>query len=115
MKDLKSLITVEEAREMHENWIKSRGAILDKYRGKPDCRDFVFSVADLKKYLDHISSTSTMANPGIRIHFGAYGPTLEDEVTVFMCATKGVSGDAETDYDIQPINKGWQGFPPIDF
>lgn len=108
----KSVISVEDARKMQQNWVKSRGSVLQKERGEADGHDFVFSVAELQEFLDYIKAKTSSDNPGVRIYLGAYGPKITDQATLFLSATKGDSSDDEDDYDIEPLNRVLNGIPP---
>ncbi|MEZ4794841.1 MAG: hypothetical protein R2773_05090 [Flavobacteriaceae bacterium] len=108
-------ISVAEARALQSNWMATRAADIQKVQGINDTRDFTFSVNDLQEFLDYVqqeSSKQGIANPGIRIYFGAYGEASGGKATVFLAATDGTDGDSGNNYDIDPLNRGINGWPP---
>ncbi len=74
-------ITVQEARDLQDNWVNIRGTSIQNTRGEEDSREVVFSVADLEEFLDYVKSESLkkgVNNPGIRIYFAAYNDLSTD-------------------------------------
>lgn len=115
MQKTSAYITEAEARELQQNWIKTRAADIKIGRGKEDVREFLFSVEELQNYLNYIKEKSTSNNPGVRIYLAAYSDKANSEATIFLAPTKGVLPDSENDYDIQPINKAVNGWPPRNY
>lgn len=115
MSNLSSLITVEEARQLQKNWINSRATDIENARGKEDVCEFLFSVDELQKFIDYIKKNSASVNPGIRIYLAAYQNHNKDEATVFMAPTQGVHLGSENDYDLQPLNRAVNGWPPKNY
>lgn len=115
MSDLKSMITVEEARQLFNNWQNSRAQVIANELGETDAHEFLFSLSDLEEYLQYVRANSSVANPGIRIYLGAYGDSDGNKATVFLVPTKGTQTSSENDYDLKPINRGLGGVPPRSF
>ncbi len=68
-------ISVEEARELHDNWCEHRGKHLKACLGHDDTKDFWWSVEELQEYLKYVKRESKkqgILNPGIRVYLGAY-------------------------------------------
>src|SRR5690554_7659566 len=89
MSKLKSMITIEEARQLFENWQKSRAKVIADKLGEADAHDFLFSLSELEKYLEYVRKNSSVDNPGIRVYLGAYGESEGNKATVFLVPTKG--------------------------
>ncbi len=76
------LITSEEAKELNQNFIKTRSKELDKIvereTGKPKEKDAIstwFSLDELKEYIAFVEAEGKLKNitvNGLRIYFGAY-------------------------------------------
>jgi len=115
MSNLNSLITVEEARKLFENWQTTRAPVIATELGETDAHEFLFSLSDLEEYLQYVRANSSVANPGIRIYLGAYGDSEGNKATVFLAPTKGAQSSAENDYDLKPMNRGLGGVPPRSF
>lgn len=112
MKKPSNCITVTEARELQDNWIKTRAVYIEKDLGTPDTREFLFSVEELQEFLDYVKAGSENHTPGIRIYFGAYGTGKADKATVFLAPTLGVTVGSENNYKLEPLNRSLQGMPP---
>ena len=110
-----ALITVEEARKLQQNWIDTRASDIAKARNKEDVCEFLFSVDELQNFLNYIKEKSSSANPGVRIYLAAYNEKNKDEATVFMAPTNGVKLGSENDYDLQPLNRAVNGWPPKNY
>jgi len=115
MSKLKSMITIEEARQLFENWQKSRAKVIADKLGEADAHDFLFSLSELEKYLEYVRKNSSVDNPGIRVYLGAYGESEGNKATVFLVPTKGTEANSENDYDLEAINRGLAGVPPRSF
>ncbi|MGB3345365.1 MAG: hypothetical protein WBA61_15760 [Aequorivita sp.] len=108
-------ITVAEAKELQDNWIATRAVQIERGMGYPDSREFLFSVAELREFLDYVTAESTTPNPGIRIYFAAYDNDTSDKATVFLAPTNGTTLDSENNYNLRPLNRGIQGWPPKNY
>ncbi|WP_026450130.1 hypothetical protein [Aequorivita capsosiphonis] len=116
MSKLKNCITVEEARQLQDNWVASRALDIEQSQGSVDSREFLFSVAELQEFLDYIKKESVgTTQSGIRIYFGAYDNENSDKATVFLAPTIGTSAGAANNYNLKPLNRGISGFPPNNY
>jgi hypothetical protein len=130
------LISAEKAKELNQNFIKTRGKALDKIvekeRGKPNEKDAIsswFSLEELKEFIAHVETEGKKNNinvDGIRIYFGAYAKTdkkVDKKAlsTVFLVPTQPSVGSlqkegaAATSTDIEGMggmNDGQAGNPP---
>lgn len=122
-------ISVEEARELHDNWKNTRHKHLNSCLQFEDKREFTWSVEELEAYLKYVKQESKkqgIKNPGIRIYNGAYSKgkckMQRGYSTLFMVPTgshagesgKGIS-DMENNYKIAALNKGGSGHPPKEY
>lgn len=122
-------ISVEEARELHDQWNNSRAGDMKKNLGFEDTREFHWTVDELQEYLDYVKDKSKILGvkkPGIRVYLGAYpkhkckkGKGLS---TVFFAPTGAKPGglgkdglEYENNYDIEPFNLGGAGDPPNNY
>lgn len=109
-------ISVTEAKMLQENWVNSRAtAITNSRSGEEDCREFVYSVAEMQEFLDYIKDGSAkegIANPGIRIYFGAYNGEKDNRATIFISGTNGAETTSENNYNLDPLNMNQGGWPP---
>ncbi len=110
-----SLISVTEARELQKNWLESRALDIEKSRGQEDVREFLFRLDDLQNYLNYIKEESLSENPGVRIYLAAYGHENKEEATVFLVPTLGVTLESENDYNLKPLNRVLNGWPPKNY
>jgi len=110
-----SVISVEEARKLQQNWIDTRAAAIEKEMGMEDGREFLFSLDELQKFLEYVKENSKSENPGIRIYLAAYNAKDKKGATVFLAPTKDTSLHSENDYTLQPLNRAMQGMPPRNY
>lgn len=116
-------ISVEKAKELQNNWKKSRAKEIDRAQGYQDTREFWFSINELEEYLKYVkekSAEQNVENPGIRIYFAAYPKSSSKNSfsTVFLAPTKentGTVSSNENNYDIEPLNDSAGGIPPTDY
>lgn len=124
-------ITAEQAKELNQNFVKTRSKAIKKAIGKNDNLSTWFSIDELQKFIDGVKKEGKdkgiLVN-GIRVYFGAY--PKDDAVkkkdnmsTVFLVPTQpyaesmqkdGGEGD-EGGNDIEGMggfNDGVQGNPP---
>jgi hypothetical protein len=107
-------IPVQEAKDMYENWQKSRGKDL-KAEGYKDVNDFTFSLAEMQEFVEYVAEESSKAgilNPGIRIYFAATGQDTQSTASVFLAPTTGTNSNSGNNYNIEPLNRGTNGWPP---
>ena len=129
----KGLISPKEAKELNQQFVKSRSndmnKIVEKLDNKPNKKDAIsswFSLEELKNYIAYVESKSDKVN-GLRVYFGAYGKksdTKKSNVsTVFFVPTEPKVGSLQKDgivseagsYDltgIDGLNMGGTGIPP---
>lgn len=109
-------ISVEKARELHDNWVNSRETVITAMRNNvQDTREFVFSIKELEEFLEYVKSESksqNINNPGIRIYLAAYNDVNSDRATLFLAPTKGDQIDSDNNYDIEAFNFVGGGWPP---
>ncbi len=122
-------ITVEEARELQNNWKNSRGKEIERGQGYVDTREFWYSIAELEEYIAYVKKKSEeqgVSNPGLRIYLGAYPSRAQKKslTTVFISPTMDESavenadsneGEHENNYSIEPFNESQNGWPPKEY
>lgn len=109
-------ISVAEARQLQDNWVATRAVDIEQAMGAEDTREFLFSVAELQEFLDYIKQGSdTGEQPGVRIYFAAYDNDVSDKATVFLAPTQGITPGSPNNYRLEPLNKGFSGFPPRNY
>ena len=122
-------ITKEEAKELNQNFVKTRAKAIDSTIGKKDAISCWFSIEELKEYIDFVEQEGKakgIAVNGLRIYFGAYAknekdPSKSNLSTVFFIPTQSkISAlknelEASLNMDITEIdglNDGQYGNPP---
>lgn len=109
-------ISVDDARQLHDNWVATREPVITQSRGgNQDTREVMWSVEELEEYLDYVKTESKKAGyskPGIRVYFGAHNENNNDRATVFFAPTKTSDKGADNNYDIEAFNFGTGGWPP---
>ena len=131
-------ITSKEARELNQNFEKTRSKklnkIVQKEEGHPNEKDAVsswFSLDELKEYIAYVEEQGKEKEidvNGLRIYFGSYSNKEKDTKiqglsTVFFVPTKakvgaqqkdGITDDGDTTdiTDIDGMNGGNMGRPP---
>lgn len=119
-------ISVEKARELQNLWKSSRGKEIERAQKYVDTREFWYSLEELQEYLKFVQEKSAeegIANPGIRIYFGAYpgAGSKKSYSTVFLAPTKplksieNLDDTQENNYSIDPFNHGQGGVPPVEY
>lgn len=119
-------VTVERARELQNEWWKTRLEVTTNGNKHKDTCEFHFTLDELQEYLDYVrekSIAANISNPGINIWFGAYKakenrPNLS---TIFLSATKkkntteddGSGRDYEENTEIEPLNENGGLWPPF--
>ncbi|UNY98266.1 hypothetical protein MQE36_14385 [Zhouia spongiae] len=123
-------ITVEEAKALQQNYVKTRGAILRDTLKYTDVRDVTFTIKELKQYIAYVEQelgSNLNEESALRIYFGAYPPSEKYRYglsTVFIAPTQNRGGQAQqgsffsfgfqTEL-VEPLNKGTGGEPPTDY
>ena len=111
-------ISVTEAKELCDNWKRTRGAALDRSADAQDACDFMYSVSELEEFLAYVKSESAkqgINDPGVRIHFASYDNDNSDKATILLAPTKGTTANAPANYDIEPMNRSTSGWPPNNY
>lgn len=114
-------IPVAEAKQLQANWMATHEPNPSTPGGgAPEqvCA-VTFNIDQLQEYLTYVKAQSAkegIAAPGIRVYFATYnsGATtpVEQSNTVFFCPTANDGGDSANNYNIEPLNKGTNGWPP---
>lgn len=114
-------ISVLEAKQLQANWMATHEPNPSAMGGgatEQVCA-VTFNIAQLQEYLEYIKEQSTkegIADPGVRVYFAAYNGGTEsavaDSTTVFFCPTENDGGDSPNNYNIEPLNRGQNGWPP---
>lgn len=117
-------VSVDQARKLQEDWVNTRAKEIQRAQGYEDTREFLYKLEELQEYLDYVKEKSReqgIANPGIRLYFGAYPKSQQKKSysTLFLAPTQDVSevgitgeGSVENNYEIEPLNNTQGGFPP---
>ncbi len=119
-------ISVDNAKELQQNWCDHRASHLHKCLGHEDAREFWWSVEELEEYLAYVKEESAkqgIQKPGIRAYFGAYPQAKckhgKGMSTLFLAPTGSREGSLGKDgalepnnYEIEPLNEGSYGNPP---
>lgn len=126
MEKPKKCISIEEAREEQDEWVRTRGKDIKECEGFEDTREFWYSLDELQEYLDYVREKSKeqgVKKPGIRFYLGAYPTTKYKKgyATMFLAPTKEATGETADDakdsepnnYGIEPMNITHGGNPPI--
>ena len=134
----KGLITPSEAKELNQQFIKTRSKeldkIIEKLDNKPNKKDSLstwFSLEELKEYIAYVESEGKAKGitvNGLRIYFGAYSkndknPKKNNLSTVFFTPTQAKKGSIQKEgimavssssdiESIDALNLGQQGDPP---
>ncbi|WP_461303901.1 hypothetical protein [Aureisphaera sp.] len=108
-------ISVQDAKQMQSNWMATRAVDITRAEGHQDTCAVTFNIEDLQEYLNYVleeSKKQKIENPGIRVYFAAYDNNESDMSTVFFCPSESDEGDSDNNYDIDPFNRGQNGWPP---
>jgi hypothetical protein len=124
-------ISSQEAKELNQNFVKTRTKAIDSAVGKKDAISSWFSLEDLKSYIAYVEKEGKakgVAVNGLRVYFGAYPKTekkatKKNMATVFFAPTKANVGSLQKDgiveitsssdiTDIDNLNGGQLGIPP---
>lgn len=120
-------ITVDEARNLQDNWRTTRGRDISNGRGFEDTFEYWYSIDELQEYLDYVREKSReqgVNEPGIRIFLGAYNGrgNKKGYSTVFLAPTMEEKSTNDTEvvkqvnnYAIEPMNDSAGGIPPIKY
>lgn len=122
-------ITSAEAKELNQNFIKTRAKAIDVAIGKKDAISSWFSLESLKEYIAYVENEGkTLGIPvnGLRIYFGAYAkndsnPNKSNLSTMFFVPTQAIKSSLEREEliasssditQIDGLNDGQTGHPP---
>lgn len=111
-------ISVDQARQLQDNWTNTRAIDIERAQGSVDTREFFYTVDELQEYLDYVKDLSKkqgIDNPGMRIYFAAYDSDTNDKATVFLAPTEGATANTENNYNIDPFNRSIGGWPPKNY
>jgi len=134
----KKCITVDDARKLEKNYVKTIQKELLKDNKKIECREFWWSLEDIEDYISYVKEEAKnkgYQNLGLRFYLGKYDKVKDDNMTMFIAPTQRVeksaqdsllvssfaagtgSGDGtnENIYDIDPMNDGSGRIPPTDY
>ncbi|NAS30064.1 hypothetical protein GTQ40_03695 [Flavobacteriaceae bacterium R38] len=130
----KKTISIKEAKQLQDNYIRTRSVILKDTFGYEDSREVWFSLEELEQYLSYVKQEATKKgyqDLGVRIYFGANDPTEKRKFglsTVFLAPTgkkeyqRGSflnfnyqDDHGENIYEIDPLNRGGVGDPPVNY
>lgn len=117
------LIDYPKAKKLHQNWLETQGKILADALGNQQSYEVNFNATELLEYLKYVIESSKkqgLENPGIRILFGAYNEgenplpnRIKTNTTVVLIPTVESSSMSNCNKDIDPLNRGHSGWPPI--
>lgn len=124
-------ITPAQAKELNQNFVKTRSKAIDTAIGKKDALSSWFSLDDLKAYISKVEKEGKDRGidvNGLRVYFGAYSETLDNPekkgyATVFFVPTQPkinveaeknlMDEDESSDIEgMDPLNEGTVGYPP---
>ena len=114
-------ISVAKAKALEARWVATRGEVLEKALGYYDSHQTIYTIKELRDYLDYVERRSEEQNiiePKISFFLGTYEKTVvkPSVTTVFLAPTKTVQIDGEVNdqpnYDIDPYNLGEVPWPP---
>lgn len=124
-------ISPQEAKELNQNFVKTRTKAIDKAIGKKDAISSWFSLDDLKEYIAFVEKEGQAKGitvNGLRVYFGAYpkndhNPGKKNLSTVFFAPTQAKKGSMQKDGiaavgsssdidSIDALNYGTVGDPP---
>lgn len=122
-------ITSAEAKELNQNFVKTRAKAIDVAIGKKDAISSWFSLEELKEYIDFAEAEGKakgIAVNGLRVYFGAYPkneqkPEKDNLSTVFFVPTQSKKTELENGkldafssdiVEIDGLNSGQIGNPP---
>ncbi len=111
-------IPVNEAKDLHANWLNTRQEAIDRAIGEEDNRSCFYTLDELRAYLDYVEEMSNeqdIDNPGIRLYFAAYNQDSNKKATVFLAPTVGNTNNSDNNYNIDPFNLSTSGHPPLDY
>ncbi|UMB53020.1 hypothetical protein MKD41_11825 [Lutibacter sp. A64] len=125
----KGLISPKQAKELNQQFIKTRSGelnkIVQKLDNNPTEKDALstwFSIEEIKNYINYVESKNKNVN-GLRVYFGSYSNAQNKSKqknlsTVFIVPTQSKNDDADFDEggsditNIDALNNGTLGNPP---
>ena len=114
-------ISVAKAKAMEASWEATRGEVLQKALGYPDTHHTIYSIKQIRDYLDYVEHKSLeqhILEPKISIFLGVYEKTENRPPvsTFFLAPIKPVQIDGVVkdlpNYEIDPYNLGEVPWPP---
>ncbi|MFT4801333.1 MAG: hypothetical protein ACI93N_001104 [Flavobacteriaceae bacterium] len=111
----KNCITVTEAKALQKQWNDTRAVDIERATGTKDVCAVTFNIDQLQEFIDYVKAESTKQSidaPGIRVYFAAKDSKSGGKATVFLNATESDDGNSANNYNIDPLNKGGNGWPP---
>ena len=108
-------ISVLEAKALQAKWMTTRAVDIENAQGSEDTCAVTFNIGQLQQFIDYVkeeSQSQGILNPGLRVYFAANDNALSAKATVFLCATDGDKANSNNNYNIEPLNKGQNGWPP---
>ncbi|RLD24314.1 MAG: hypothetical protein DRI70_08390 [Bacteroidetes bacterium] len=108
-------ISVLEAKALQAKWMTTRAVDIENAQGSKDTCAVTFNIDQLQQFIKYVkeeSESQGISKPGIRVYFAANDSALTNKATVFLCATDGDNANSNNNYNIDPLNKGGNGWPP---
>jgi len=108
-------ISVLEAKALQAKWMTTRAVDIENAQGSKDTCAVTFNIGQIQQFIDYVKAESQsqgILNPGIRVYFAANNNSVSNKATVFLNATDGDNADSKNNYNIDPLNKGGNGWPP---
>ena len=108
-------ISVLEAKALQAKWMTTRAVDIENAQGSKDTCAVTFNIGQLQQFIDYVKEESKdqeILNPGISVYFAANDNAVSDKATVFLCANDGDNEDSANNYNVDPFNKGGNGWPP---
>ena len=111
----KDCITVTEAQALQANWNNNQAKDIEKATGSKDVIAVTFNIDQMQEFINYVkaeSKTQGFSNPGIRVYFAAKSSAEGGKATAFLNATEDDGGNSKNNYNIEPLNRGQNGWPP---
>ena len=128
------VISYERAKTLEQEFVLTRGQIINDSLGIVDTREFWFSLDSLKSYIEYVeyeAGKQKLLNLGVRVYFAAYPENDADShqpgySTVFFVPTAQqkssqikqgfapIQVENENIEGLSPLNYGHGGIPPND-
>ncbi len=105
-------ITVTAAKALQANWNNNQAKDIESAMGSKDVIAVTFNIDQLQEFIDYVKAESTSINPGIRVYLAANNTLASKKANIFFTATEDDGGNSANNYNIDPFNRGDDGFPP---